>query len=75
MRLANVKVPEELETAIKDSAARLGVSRSVIHRAALRAFLSSDPSREEALRLDGAHLDDLRGEGSSNRAATLLESL
>lgn len=75
MRLANVKLPGDLEAELKDAAARLGVSRSVLHRAALRALLSSDPSRDYVLGLEEGTVTANLTSSTGDRAQSLLESL
>lgn len=75
MRLANVKLPEALLGEMKDASARLGVSQSVLHRAALRSLLSRDPSRDEVLHLETAEVADLRTGATGERARSLLEDL
>ncbi len=75
MILTNAKVPEELEAELSNAAARLGLKKSVLHRAGIRSLLASDPSRREVLRLDGASTADLRKSEAAAKAQAALARL
>ena len=75
MELENFKAPAGLRAELANFAARVGLKKSQVSRAAVKTFLASGPSREDVLRADECSTVQLALERERAAARAALDGL